>query len=132
MTHRGPFQPLPFCDSVILEENERSIQIKINIKKLYGNIVPVSEHACTDPAGVVFCGNDLHWEYGTNFCRAARRGCVGREGAYSSLAQYTVACNVASGIRLCTVCKASGLRLVALQISLSRPVLSHFLCLDLL
>lgn len=63
-----------------LEENEHSIQIKINIKKLYGKTVSVSEHAWTDPARVLLCGNELDWEYGTTFCRAAWRGCAGREG----------------------------------------------------
>jgi len=33
MTHRGPFQPLPFCDSVILiyhqDNNSRLVSVKV-------------------------------------------------------------------------------------------------------
>jgi len=32
MTHRGPFQPLPFCDSVILQDG--SIKLKKELKAL--------------------------------------------------------------------------------------------------
>lgn len=107
------------CDGYILEENEHSIQIKINIKKLYGKTVSVSEHGCMDPAGVLFCGNGLDWEYGTNFCRAAWRGCVGREGPYSSLVQQVRCCVQWSKTpqTLYWVCKASGLRLVTLTLN---------------
>lgn len=49
-------------DGYILEENEHSIQIKVNIEELYGKIVSVSEAACTDPARVLFCGSELGWE----------------------------------------------------------------------
>lgn len=123
------------CDGYILEENEPSIQIKIIIKHLYRKIVTESEHACVDPARVLFCGNELDWEYGISFCRAAQRGCVGRNGVYSSLAQQVHSCMQCSKRpqALYGVCKASGLRLVAFTLNqLVKTCLEPFLCLDLL
>lgn len=122
-------------EGCIREENNHSFQIKIRIKKLCGKIVSVSARVSTERVGVLWCGNELAWEYGTGFCRAARRGCGGKEGAYSSLSQQGHCCTQRSKRPQAwyRVCKASGLRLVTLGLNqLVVTVSSLFFSLDLL
>jgi len=43
MTHRDPFQPLPFCDSVIFGHKQKHSKFCLNMRKTFFNL-RVTEH----------------------------------------------------------------------------------------